>query len=419
VIAMPNPLFTTSLSVGFETLRANPLRTLLSTLGIVIGVAALVAVLSVGDGMERLAREQIGRTTDLQRIAIAPRLVRIVDGTPFPQPDPAKLDAADAESLRALLRDSASVNMMTSGSALVTTSSDTTPHPAQVTGLLVADDVIADSLMLAGRRFTAAEGAAGAPGVVISYRLASEFARGRAVKSVVGDTLLFQGQRRVVLGILQADGTERIRRAFMPAAAMKGAVVAGPFERPPSLMVTAKSVEGVATVKHRVETWAAARLGAGWRERVSIVADESRLAQVSKGLLLFKLFLGALMSISLVVGGIGIMNVLLSSVIERTREIGIRKATGAQQRHILWQFLCESVTITGVGSVIGLMLGVAAAFAITAIMRHFANAPLRAWVSPSTVLVAVGASVVVGLAFGLYPAMRAARLSPIDAIHHE
>jgi putative ABC transport system permease protein len=88
------------------------------------------------------------------------------------------------------------------------------------------------------------------------------------------------------------------------------------------------------------------------------------------------------MSISLVVGGIGIMNVLLSSVIERTREIGIRKATGAAQRHILWQLLCESVAIT-------------------------------------TVVAAIGASVVIGRTFGLYPAMRAARLSPIDAIHHE
>jgi putative ABC transport system permease protein len=71
---MPNPILTTSLSVGFDTLRANPLRTILSTLGIVIGVAALVSVLSVGDGMERLARDQIGRTTDLQRIALTPRM---------------------------------------------------------------------------------------------------------------------------------------------------------------------------------------------------------------------------------------------------------------------------------------------------------------------------------------------------------
>jgi putative ABC transport system permease protein len=152
---------------------------------------------------------------------------------------------------------------------------------------------------------------------------------------------------------------------------------------------------------------------------LSIVSDESRLEQAKNALRLFKLFMGALMSISLIVGGIGIMNVLLSSVIERTREIGIRKATGAAQRDILWQFLSESVAITGVGSLIGLVLGVTAAFAITAIMRSVANAPIQAWLSASTVLVAIGASVIVGVAFGLYPAMRAAKLSPIEAIHHE
>ena len=112
-------LYLTSLSVGFETLRANPLRTILSTLGIVIGVAALVSVLSVGDGMERLARDQIGRTTNLQRIQVSPRMFRIVDGTPFPQENPAKLTDAEAASLRAVLGDSIPVNMSIAGKLLV------------------------------------------------------------------------------------------------------------------------------------------------------------------------------------------------------------------------------------------------------------------------------------------------------------
>src|SRR4051812_2392446 len=116
---MPNPIITTSLSVGFETLRSNPLRTILSTLGIVIGVAALVSVLSVGDGMERFARDQIGQTTDLQRISVTPRSVRIVDGTPFPVASPIKLTLANAESLRPLLDSVASVNMLMNGVAIV------------------------------------------------------------------------------------------------------------------------------------------------------------------------------------------------------------------------------------------------------------------------------------------------------------
>jgi putative ABC transport system permease protein len=417
---MPNPIITTSLTVGFETLRSNPLRTILSTLGIVIGVAALVSVLSVGDGMERLARDQIGRTTDLQRISVTPRMTRIIDGTPFPISNPVKLTLREALSLRQALDTSAVVNMLANGVAMVTTAADTTPHATQVNGLLARDPgLTADSTLLAGRFFTDAEGAAGTDVVVVSYKLATDFKRDRDPKAVVGDTLLFQGQPRTVVGVLKAVETDRARHAIMPVGAAAGSVVVGQFDRPTQVLATARTVEGVATTRARIERWAAQEYGAAWKDRLSVVSDESRLAQVQKALLLFKLFMGALMSISLVVGGIGIMNVLLSSVIERTREIGIRKATGAAQRHILWQVLTESVAITGVGSIIGLVLGVIAAFSITAIMRHVANAPIQAWLSPSTVLVAIGASVLIGLTFGLYPAMRAARLSPIDAIHHE
>jgi putative ABC transport system permease protein len=417
---MLSPVLITSFAVGFETLRSNPLRTILSTLGIVIGVGALVSVLSVGDGMERLARDQIGRTTDLQRIVVSPRLVRIVDGTPFPQPNPAKFTAADAASLRQMLGATAVVNMMVNGVALVTTAGDTTPHATQVTGMLARDaTMMPDSSLLAGRMFSDAEASSGAPVAVISYKLASDFTHGRPARDVVGDTLLFQGQPRTIIGVLKAVNNERVSRTIMPAEALSGAVVVGAADRPAQLLATAKSLEGVTPTRANIERWAARELGPAWKDRVTVVSDESRLAQAKQALLLFKLFMGALMSISLIVGGIGIMNVLLSSVIERTREIGIRKATGAAQRHILWQFLCESVAITGVGSVIGLVLGVVAAFSITAIMRRVANAPIQAWLSVSTVLVAIGASVLIGLTFGLYPAMRAAKLSPIDAIHHE
>lgn len=416
---MPNPIVTTSLSVGFDTLRANPLRTILSTLGIVIGVAALVSVLSVGDGMERLARDQISTTTDLQRIAVQPRTFRLIDGTPFPVEQPISLAASDAAELGRALGDSATVNMISNGVALVTFAGDTTRRPTQVTGMIVPQAPLTDSSLAAGRAFTAAEGASGAPVVVISARLANELARGKSVSAVLGDTIFFQGQPRQIVGVLSPTLDERTRRAVMPAGAVAGAVVTGPFDRRAMLAVTAKSIEGVANARASIERWAAQHYGAAWKDRLSIATDEARIDQVTRGLLLFKVFMGALMSISLIVGGIGIMNVLLSSVVERTREIGIRKAAGAAQRHILWQFLTESVAITGVGSVIGLVLGVSAAFAITALMRHLAHAPVQAWLSVSTVLVAIGASVVVGLAFGLYPALRAARLSPIDAIHHE
>ncbi|WP_372719210.1 ABC transporter permease [Immundisolibacter sp.] len=113
------------------------------------------------------------------------------------------------------------------------------------------------------------------------------------------------------------------------------------------------------------------------------------------------------------------MNVLLASVIERTREIGVRRAIGARRRDLLTQFLAESVTVAGAGSAIGVVLGMSGAYAVTAMMRARTDATVYADFSWSTVAVAVLAAAATGLAFGLYPALRAARLSPIDAIRHE
>jgi putative ABC transport system permease protein len=199
-----------------------------------------------------------------------------------------------------------------------------------------------------------------------------------------------------------------------------GAAVMAPGEaaRPRTLVLKAKKVEEVDAVRAAAGTWLTGRYGR-WETRFEIGTDKARSEQMKQGFLLFKLFLGAIAAISLLVGGIGIMNVLLASVTERTREIGIRKAVGARRRDIVLQFLSESVAITGSGSLIGLLLGVAAAFGITAAMRASLSAPIHAGLSLSTFLVAAASAVIVGLSFGTYPAIRASRLSPIDAIRHE
>jgi putative ABC transport system permease protein len=129
--------------------------------------------------------------------------------------------------------------------------------------------------------------------------------------------------------------------------------------------------------------------------------------------------LGFLVALILAVGGIGIMNVLLAAVSERTHEIGIRKAVGARPRDILAQFLVESVMVTGAGSAIGFALGVVLAVAGTAAFRHFVGSGIYPVVRPTTALLAVVSAIAVGLTFGTYPARRAARLSPIDAIARE
>jgi putative ABC transport system permease protein len=149
---------------------------------------------------------------------------------------------------------------------------------------------------------------------------------------------------------------------------------------------------------------------------VSVPLDKLEHAEAEK-----RRFLGLLAmiaGISLVVGGIGIMNIMLATVTERTREIGIRRALGAKRRDITMQFLVEAVVQTGIGGMVGMLLGLTVVFGIPLIARLFQyNLPAKLHV-PS-IFIAMAVSIVVGVAFGLYPAWRASRLDPIEALRHE
>ena len=156
-----------------------------------------------------------------------------------------------------------------------------------------------------------------------------------------------------------------------------------------------------------------------WQDKARITVAAEQLAQVEQAFMIMKAFVGALVGISLLVGGIGIMNVLLAAVTERTREIGIRKSVGARARDIHAQFLAESVAIALAGATAGLVFGFAVALGVTALFRYKLGAPIHAVLSPGSVLIATVSSSMVGLVFGTYPARRAAKLAPIAALAHE
>ena len=234
-----------------------------------------------------------------------------------------------------------------------------------------------------------------------------------------GDTVLVGGVHHRIVGVLAGTFGRASRGVVVPFQPDLDRSMRIRALRYPALLVHASRVEDIASIEQAVRARLAPAV-AGRTPAVVVQSYRARAEQATQGILVFKLLMGAITGISLLVGGIGIMNVLLASVSERTREIGIRKVAGARHRDILAQFLTESVAITAIGSVLGVMLGLAGAFGVTALIRHLADAVfVRASFSWVSVLIAAAVTIAIGLAFGTYPARRAARLSPIDAIRHD
>jgi putative ABC transport system permease protein len=406
-----------SLRVGMMTLRANPLRTILSTLG----VGSMVSVLAMGDGVEKYAREQVARTTDLQAVAISPNFVQRIDGIFVRRTDVVVFTMADLDSLMAAVPEAEAVEVVVSGGTIAQRDTGT---PGRGLNINAGASTRPIAEQLAARKLKIRDGAffsdddirAGRPVVVLRASAADSIGGGPAL---VGQTILLQRRPFTVVGILEKDEGERME-AFVPFGTTEGVIFGfGGAAIPPQMSLVAKRVEDVESVKQRAERFFARRYGMAWRDRVTLAANTTRVEQLTQALTVFKLLMGAITGVSLLVGGIGIMNVMLAAVTERTREIGIRKATGARNRDILVQFLAESVAITSAGAAIGVALGLGIAFLTAAVMRMQTQAPVHAAVSLNTILVAAVASVFVGITFGLYPALRASRLSPIDAIRHE
>lgn len=406
-----------SLSIALGTLRANPLRTILSTLGIVIGAAALVAVLTLGDGMEQFGRQQLATTTDLQSVVVEPRTVEIIDNQAYPLDDYLVLARPDAEAILAAIPQASAGLLTLSGTAPL----EVPGAPAEsveVVATLPTQAAVMGWKLAAGRYFSPSEADDSAAVAVLSFGLGTRVGGGDPA-GAVGRTIRIRGREVQVVGVMASFGVERTPTTLVPLEVAGMLLAPTPRPRAPTLVLQADRVESVLPVQRGVEGWLADRLGPDWGRKARVHTHAGRVRQTERAILVFKLFLGAITGISLLVGGIGIMNVLLASVIERTREIGVRKAIGARRRDLLAQFLLESITIAGLGSLLGTLLGLGGAYGVTALMRHQLDAPVYAALSWSTLAVSAGAAILVGVTFGIYPAVRAAGLSPIDAIRHE
>jgi putative ABC transport system permease protein len=407
--------------VALDAMRANPLRTFLSTLGVMIGVAALVAILALSDGLERYSREQIEQTTDLQTIFLASKSVDVVDGVSIRRDDPVEFAGEDAQELaRVLAPIGARATVFIMGSGWATVPGDTARHAMLATATTPAAEPMLPRPVAAGRFLDSSDLSGDSSVAVVSARLAAALDDdGADAVGRVGSLLVWNDTTWRIVGVLEDDSSDRTNRAWVPFTEGNVRLLDPNGHRPPSIGVRVERIESLPEATAAIEVWLEGRYGASWNDRVGLASNRKRIDQVRQAMLVFKLVLGAIAGISLLVGGIGIMNVLLASVSERTREIGMRKAAGARARDISLQFLMESLAIAGVGSLLGILLGMVGASAVAAVVRKLTEAPVQAAFTWQSVAFAAGAALFVGLVFGTWPARRAARLSPIEALRHE
>lgn len=186
-----------------------------------------------------------------------------------------------------------------------------------------------------------------------------------------------------------------------------------------SFIVFADSSEYVTEIAKQVKSLLEARYNVRGKEYIQAYDMASQVGMISDILNYVTIFIMLVAGIALIVGGIGVMNIMLVSVTERTKEIGIRKALGAKTGSILFQFLMEAVIITLIGGFVGIVLGVLGAKGICSIAASLGMAGMEAVIDPKVVLAATGFSSLIGIFFGIYPARKAAKLSPIEALRHE
>ena len=413
--------FLPELRLGLENLRAHKLRSLLTMLGMIFGVAAVVAMLSIGAGAQQEVMafiEQLGVRNLIVEAREAPdnqalqKVRKLSSGLSF-------------QDLRII---QSNIDNISAASARKRfTPSKLMPKPIgtdlpMVYGIAPAYATIGNLKVASGRFFDDAETSAAAPVAVLGEAASAAIFGaddpiGRYVKvndqwfrviGVAGPQLTVQSD---VAGIPAQDRNNIIYVPLYSSvfrledgqSAQKDEIDGIYLQMQPGsdLPSAAALIRGILDVAHR---------GAG---DFTIISPAELLAEQRRTQRIFEMVMVAIASISLLVGGIGIMNIMLASVLERTREIGVRRAIGARQRDVVRQFLIETTIISLTGGVAGIILGVGLSQLIGV---------LAGWstiVTTSSIVLAFGVSVAIGIVFGLYPAVRASRLDPVKALHYE
>ena len=398
------------LSEAAAALAANRMRTMLATLGVVIGVAAVVTMLAVGNAVQASIQRSISTLgSNLLIVASGAPQSNGVRGASGATPT---LTDADAAAIARLTFVSAAAPVLGTAGQVVYGGRN---WNTRITGTTPDYHVVQNWSVVEGRPLSVADVRSASPVAVLGRTVADELFPNA---NPLGQRIQIKKRPFDVIGVLETKGqslggNNQDDAILVPLTAARQRLsrvdAAGKL---PLIMVQGRDAASLDDAQTAIETTLRRlhRIAAGDDadfnvRNLTVVAQAA--TDTSK---ILSFMLAAIGSISLLVGGIGIMNIMLVSVTERTREIGLRKALGARSRTVLLQFVTESLAISIVGCLVGAILGSIAAYVISQ------TTPLPAVVTPQSLLIAVAVSGSIGVFFGWYPALKASRLNPIDAL---
>jgi ABC-type antimicrobial peptide transport system permease subunit len=421
---------------AFRSVSANKLRAALTMLGVVIGVASVIAMLALGNGA-RAAVDATFQSLGANQIQIGQRFA--MDDGEF-KPSGKTLTFTEGLEMLSSIELVERVEMSVSktvkarfGKNTVEINTIGTTADA-IEGLASAGDIqpvgwesgvpfSAEDLLADGRFFSTDEVYAGAPVCILGYQTAIDLFSG---DNPIGETIWVERTRCTVIGVVteleSTDVQQRYRSnpnegLLMPIST----VIQTLYEEEPSvyMVVHVTDANRIDQAKQQITAYLRERhqieqdAEGNYLDDFDMLTRNDILGQQQEAAQTFSLLLAAMSVVSLVVGGIGIMNVMLVSVTERTREIGVRLAVGAKQRDIVSQFLLESILISASGGLVGIVIGILAIPLAAALNQGVAL------LYPGSIPLAFGVAVLIGIVFGLYPALRASQLDPIEALRYE
>lgn len=390
------------ITLAIKAIITNKLRSFLTTLGITIGVFAIIVLVSIGSGLQSYITKQVA--------TLGPNIIDVIPGnslmTAFGPGVQNKFTISLAKNLAEKLSSTAQVAPLAEILTSVKYKNVESKNVYAIGTTYAYPKAVVYGKTVLGRFFSQGQEQSGSKVTVIGYTIYTKYFKG---KNPIGQKIFIGNEKYVIVGVAEKNGVslgaDHDNVAYIPIEAARSQFG---VDRLMEIIVNANSENLTPIVKKQINTYLSKKLD---KDEFSVQTGESLVATMANITNMLSLALGGIAAISLLVGGIGVANIMLVSVTERTKEIGLRKALGAKRNDILKQFLLEAVMLSVTGGIVGIVLGMGVSVIIAIL--------LVSTVTPWSVILAFGFSVAIGIIFGMAPAIRASKLSPIDALRYE